>query len=212
MASKGVPVPSRRRRTQLTCTVCGKPYWTHRYRAAKSKFCSKTCWANRRTALPCELCGKDRGSNLRFCSKACTNKVMVGPKASRWKDGSSLDKDRAKYGTELKAWRIAVYIRDGFTCMDCGNKGIPLNAHHIKHWATHPDLRFVVSNGKTLCEPCHDTAHGRMIPRQRRTRVCPNCFGPTKGRGKGGLCRSCAITTWHAQRAPDPGSISADLA
>lgn len=58
---------------------------------------------------------------------------------------------------EYKNWRTAVFKRDNFTCKKCGKRdGQPLQAHHIKRWIEFPDLRFVVSNGITLCEdPCH---------------------------------------------------------
>jgi hypothetical protein len=50
---------------------------------------------------------------------------------------------------------MAVFERDGFTCQECGATKIFLNADHIKPWATHPDLRYDVDNGRTLCVPCH---------------------------------------------------------
>lgn len=53
-----------------------------------------------------------------------------------------------------KKWRLRVYKRDFFTCRMCGsNKN--LQAHHIKRWAEHPSLHYVVHNGITLCELCH---------------------------------------------------------
>jgi len=53
-----------------------------------------------------------------------------------------------------KAWRLRVYKRDGFRCKMCGGNN-KLQAHHIKRWADYPTLRYVVSNGITLCELCH---------------------------------------------------------
>lgn len=57
-----------------------------------------------------------------------------------------------------KAWRLAVYQRDKFACRRCGRygRGARLQAHHIHRWATHPQLRFELSNGITLCKFCHD--------------------------------------------------------
>ncbi len=52
-------------------------------------------------------------------------------------------------------WREAVYERDGFTCRWCKRKKKHINAHHIRRWATFPSLRFMVSNGITLCAHCH---------------------------------------------------------
>lgn len=74
------------------------------------------------------------------------------------------DRD-ARRTTEYKAWRDAVYARDNYACQDCGdNKGGNLQAHHIQSFADHPDLRFVVSNGTTLCRDCHERLHLKPIP------------------------------------------------
>jgi len=59
---------------------------------------------------------------------------------------------------EYIEWRDAVYRRDGYTCQECGAQS-ELNAHHIKSWARHPELRFDVSNGVTLCKTCHAKKH-----------------------------------------------------
>ena len=67
--------------------------------------------------------------------------------------------------TEYKEWRDAVYERDKYTCQSCGdNRGGNLQAHHIKSFAGHPELRFVVSNGTTLCRECHERLHLKPIP------------------------------------------------
>ncbi len=59
-----------------------------------------------------------------------------------------------------KRWRSRVYARDGHACRLCGSKD-GLNAHHIKMWASYPSLRFVVSNGITLCRVHHLLIRGR---------------------------------------------------
>jgi len=53
-------------------------------------------------------------------------------------------------------------VRDNFTCIWCGIRNeeglgfsVKLNADHIKPFALFPDLRFELSNGRTLCEDCH---------------------------------------------------------
>lgn len=52
------------------------------------------------------------------------------------------------------AWRKAVYERDKFKCRVC-NSDNKIEAHHIRTWAKNPHLRFIVSNGITLCEKHH---------------------------------------------------------
>ena len=61
--------------------------------------------------------------------------------------------------SEYQNWRKAVFERDGYTCQICGQKGYELNAHHILHYSKHPDLRYELSNGITLCEECHKKVH-----------------------------------------------------
>jgi hypothetical protein len=52
-------------------------------------------------------------------------------------------------------WRKLVLERDGYTCQECGACE-NLTAHHIKQWAYFPELGTDVSNGLTLCVPCHE--------------------------------------------------------
>lgn len=51
-------------------------------------------------------------------------------------------------------WRLAVLVRDGYCCVFCGSKE-DLEADHIKPKFLYPDLKYEVSNGRTLCNPCH---------------------------------------------------------
>lgn len=63
---------------------------------------------------------------------------------------------------EYKAWRKSVFERDDYTCQLCGVRGAKINAHHKKRYATHPNLRYELENGITLCVPCHKKVHGRV--------------------------------------------------
>lgn len=60
---------------------------------------------------------------------------------------------------EYADWRTKVFQRDGFKCQICGQVGGELNAHHIKSFAKHVDLRFDIDNGVTLCKECHKRVH-----------------------------------------------------
>jgi hypothetical protein len=60
-----------------------------------------------------------------------------------------------------KKWRSDIYKRDKFTCQWPGcSSNKKLNAHHIKKWSDYPNLRFVTSNGITLCRDHHNTIKG----------------------------------------------------
>lgn len=61
---------------------------------------------------------------------------------------------------EYKQWRYSVMARDKFECQICHRK-TQLEVHHVLKWANFPHLRYVQSNGISLCETCHDTVTGR---------------------------------------------------
>ena len=62
---------------------------------------------------------------------------------------------------EFLLWREEVYKRDNWTCQKCGVRGGKIHPHHIQNFADHPDLRFEVSNGITLCAKHHKEFHNR---------------------------------------------------
>jgi 5-methylcytosine-specific restriction endonuclease McrA len=158
---------SLKNRISKKCTVCNKEYLIRADRAITSKFCSKECWGKRRKLNDCEYCHKPITSyhGKKYCSRKCSHQAMVGNKAPTWKDGKSLERDRARFGSELKEWRMQVFKRDKFTCQHCQNKK-QLHAHHIIEWAKDESKRFDIKNGITLCEKCHSKVHGRNVGRK----------------------------------------------
>jgi hypothetical protein len=77
----------------------------------------------------------------------------------------SLIKDWDKYvgydrhSAASRRWSREVRSRDGFICQKCFSVKGKLHAHHIKSWKDNEVLRFDVSNGITLCIPCHKLEH-----------------------------------------------------
>jgi len=57
---------------------------------------------------------------------------------------------------QYKKWRLAVFTRDNFTCVNCQKVDGYLIAHHIKSWAKYPELRYKINNSITLCKNCHN--------------------------------------------------------
>lgn len=84
--------------------------------------------------------------------KSHTN--ITGDRHYQWNGGSSKNYKKGYKSYKYKAWREAVFERDEHTCKECGAKGY-ITAHHIKSFAHHPELRYEIDNGQTLCEPCH---------------------------------------------------------
>lgn len=87
-----------------------------------------------------------------------------GEKHWNWNGGVTPERIKIWCSPEYKEWRNTVFDRDNYTCQNCLNMGGTLNAHHIKPFAQYESLRFVVSNGITLCENCHYRLHGRNYP------------------------------------------------
>lgn len=55
--------------------------------------------------------------------------------------------------TQNRNWARAIRKRDNFICQICGGHGHI--ADHIKKFSEYPELRFELSNGRTLCQSCH---------------------------------------------------------
>jgi predicted restriction endonuclease len=73
-----------------------------------------------------------------------------------WQGGKTAKHLLIRCSLEYRLWRKAVYERDNYTCVWCGdNKGNNLEADHIKPFYLYPELRFAIDNGRTLCRECH---------------------------------------------------------
>lgn len=81
-----------------------------------------------------------------------------GNKHHGWiEDRSKLKTDRRHaYDSKYKIWMRSVKNRDGWKCrtanQECSGR---LVAHHILAWRAHPELRYEVNNGITLCHFHH---------------------------------------------------------
>lgn len=88
--------------------------------------------------------------------------VQEGRKGSncQWWKGGITEKNYSERASimnsiEYKKWRKDVFQRDNYTCQSCMIRGGELHADHIKRFREFPELRFELSNGRTLCAPCH---------------------------------------------------------
>lgn len=127
--------------------------------------------------LECKWCKKkfippDSQYKKKYCCKKCYSDSMKGkpiPPNIQNKNGRKPrtyhKRKRPKHGGAIyDEWRMKVWKRNNFTCQFCGKTsnqlkplGIKICADHIKPYCNYPELRYEVSNGRTLCIPCHKT-------------------------------------------------------
>ncbi len=190
---KGKHYPHLQRAEVKKCLVCQKEFRAIKaYGNYSPKYCSKACWnirsiLNKALCLNCEKEFIKPYKRQKFCCNKCKVAYMVGDKASCYKDGKSLERNRARDGKQLKEWKVKVYEKDNYTCQSCGSNK-ELHAHHIKGYAEFPDLRFDINNGKTLCIDCHGELHGVQF--HKNNKICIDCGKKVKILGT--RCRQCS--------------------
>ena len=140
--------PETREKMRLAKLKNPTKYWKGKERPKTEEWRKKISLAN-----------KGRKHSIESRIKMSKN-VPRGSNHHWWKGGIA-DKNEVERRTlEYKLWREAVFARDNWTCQECGHqnkKGIRknLNAHHIKSFSKHKELRTSIENGITLCEDCH---------------------------------------------------------
>lgn len=85
-----------------------------------------------------------------------------GSKGSNWQGGKTKKNLIIRTSLKYKLWRERIFKRDEWTCVNCGEVGGKLNAHHIKGFSKYPKLRFDIDNGITLCKECHINIHKKI--------------------------------------------------
>lgn len=183
----------------LICLQCKKEYKDSPSRKDR-KYCSKVCHNESKVGVTGPRKGQIVSIETREkISKSLTGKVqsqetidkrtskITGENAGMWKGGISFIDKSIRTMKEYKDWRTSIFIRDNFTCQDCGNKGY-ITAHHIKGFsqilkdnniknrieARNCDEIWDITNGKTLCEECHKTTdnyNGRGMKKTKRRRI-----------------------------------------
>lgn len=97
------------------------------------------------------------------------NKSRSGEKHHNWKGGITTENEKLRASPEYRFWRKSVFERDKYTCQICQIKGVYVQADHIKPFAFYPELRFELSNGRTLCVPCHRKTETYGYKKRRKT-------------------------------------------
>ena len=131
----------------FTCNVCKEEFWRKpsAIQKGQNKFCSRNCF----------FVGQ-KGSKKQFGYRP----HVVGKNNPNWRGGVTPTIQKIRNSKEMKEWRLHIFRRDNWTCQKCGvrsskNKYVYIEAHHIKPFATFPELRFEITNGITLCKACH---------------------------------------------------------
>lgn len=164
-----------------TCQNCLKDFIRDsqsKARHGRGKYCGTVCQYaaisfNRTKPIICRYCSIEfrvaKSSPQTICSNQCryaeqndptseANKfrklVAKGELSHRWKGGTTTPTQLIRSSADYRRWRKAVLERDNHTCQMCGSKE-RIQTDHIKPFCNYPELRFEVSNGRALCEPCH---------------------------------------------------------
>src|SRR5689334_18743576 len=120
-----------RTRLERTCLTCGKTFWI---KPSRLKYYNGA--------------GK-------YCSQPCLNKARV----AAHRDKPTNDRFGRTSRKDDLIWKEAVRSRDGYICQRCGTKEGVMHAHHVATRKLRPDLKHDLSNGKTLCNSCHNWVH-----------------------------------------------------
>ena len=91
-----------------------------------------------------------------------------GKRFFKIQDRTKLKRRDDKHSSAYNEWRKNVYQRDIWKCRlksdECCGR---IEAHHIFNWVDYPELRYIISNGITLCHfhhPLKWSEEERMIP------------------------------------------------
>ena len=154
---------------QKLCGMCKKFFYKKPNESFKfwrtRKYCSYFCYWKSKVGKAGYWKGKTFTEKHKSILRKPHKKMSVevrknmsrgkGKNNPSWKGGRTSKHEQIRKSLKYKLWREKVFERDNYTCQLCGKQGGNLNADHIKPFALYPKIRFKVSNGRTLCVPCH---------------------------------------------------------
>lgn len=150
------------------CAGCNAEFKVSPVRRTAAKFCSYGCYwksLNGQKRDPAQydwLRGRapwNKGKQLPDLAAQ-----RRGEKNPNWQGGKTYTNHRQRGSRMHKRWSRLVKERDHYTCQLCGTKEGKMQADHIKGFAAYPELRFELSNGRTLCVSCHKRITGFCAP------------------------------------------------
>jgi len=162
----------------------GFKYWNGRCRSCSKKGKLNPMYGKKRPEMSFQNksihTGKKRSKIAKFRMKS-NHADFSREKHPQWKGGiKSLELEIRKLSNYV-IWRKKVFERDNYTCQNCEQYGVRLEAHHIKSFkelyteflkeynqfssiedketlirlATNWQPFWDIENGKTLCKDCH---------------------------------------------------------
>jgi hypothetical protein len=109
------------------------------------------------------LKGKKMSAQSRAKMSEAKRGKNVGVDNPNWKGGKIPESLRERRSYIARKWRRLVLERDDHTCQICGSKQ-RLHVHHLKPFKDHPERRWDVKNGLSVCVFCHEKIHSRTFP------------------------------------------------
>jgi transposase len=106
---------------------------------------------------PCPTRGKHLSETHRKKISIKLEKNKNGGKKEthwNWQGGITPINAEIRNSKRYAKWRMKVFRKDGFKCINCGSKK-EIEADHIKPFCKFEKLRFRVKNGRTFCQKCH---------------------------------------------------------
>ena len=141
-------------KSKINCLKCNKEI--HTYERNK-KYCSKICADTSRVGSITSIETRKKMSESKK-GYVPVNIFKSGKDHPFWNPLRTNQRERLTQ--DYKCWRQLVLRRDKYTCQQCnirskkGNR-VRFDVDHIKLFHKYPELRTDISNGRTLCRPCH---------------------------------------------------------
>lgn len=150
----------------INCRKCGLPVYLmpHEVKSGRKKFCSKNCLYT--SGIQTNTFERGHGDLVPASSRGHTEETkkkisMVQRERNKNRVVDLLAKRDREYKKKIRQsfqwrdWRLAVFERDNYTCQECKARGGYLEPHHIIPVRSNESRLFDITNGITLCRPCH---------------------------------------------------------
>lgn len=151
---------------EIVCP-CGNKFqtWVHRLKDGRGKYCSRGCMYLYR---PAKQGGK---YSITSPNKGWFKKGRIPH--NKKDEPMSHEHKKIRQSSKYRTWRNEVLLRDDYKCVVCGSTD-ELNVDHIRPFSKFINLRFDVSNGRTLCLECHKKTptYGKICKKVFITGVC----------------------------------------